>query len=225
MKKHNVPKLVGDVLKEIGETPESAGWDCHGTFVLLHKALERVAAHKEITFDAPIIVESDINSKTVAVVVTGHLGDKSEWSFGEAAPYNNKNAYPFAMAEKRAKDRVILKLVGLHGHVYSEDEADDFKEARPTITEEIIYQTEVNAQELLLTYNAVVREHIGTINAIKDALAVDDFETAAEEWGQLNDEEKRSIWRAPTKGGMFTTKEIATMKTSDFREAGIAVSH
>ena len=225
MKKHNVPKLVGDVLKEIGETPESAGWDCHGTFVLLHKALERVAAHKEITFDAPTIVESDINSKTVAVVVTGHLGDKSEWSFGEAAPYNNKNAYPFAMAEKRAKDRVILKLVGLHGHVYSEDEADDFKEARPTITEEIIYQTEVNAQELLLTYNAVVREHIGTINAIKDALAVDDFETAAEEWGQLNDEEKRSIWRAPTKGGMFTTKEIATMKTSDFREAGIAVSH
>tara|TARA_R110000765_G_scaffold1089_1_gene2711 strand:- start:68 stop:745 length:678 start_codon:yes stop_codon:yes gene_type:complete len=225
MKKHNVPKLVGDVLKEIGETPESAGWDCHGTFVLLHKALERVAAHKEITFDAPIIVESDINSKTVAVVVTGHLGDKSEWSFGEAAPYNNKNAYPFAMAEKRAKDRVILKLVGLHGHVYSEDEADDFKEARPAITEEIIYQTEVNAQELLLNYNAVVREHIGTINAIKDALAVDDFETAAEEWGQLNDEEKRSIWRAPTKGGMFTTKEIATMKTSDFREAGIAVAH
>ena len=163
MKKHNVPELVGDVLREIGETPETAGWDCHGTFVLLHKALERVAAHKEITFDAPTIVQSDINSKTVAVLVTGHLGDKSEWSFGEAAPYNNKNAYPFAMAEKRAKDRVILKLVGLHGYVYSEDEADDFKEARPAITEEIIYQTEIDAQELLLTYNAVVREHIGTI--------------------------------------------------------------
>ena len=225
MKKHNVPELVGDVLREIGETPETAGWDCHGTFVLLHKALERVAAHKEITFDAPTIVQSDINSKTVAVLVTGHLGDKSEWSFGEAAPYNNKNAYPFAMAEKRAKDRVILKLVGLHGYVYSEDEADDFKEARPAITEEIIYQTEIDAQELLLAYNAGVREHIGTISAIKDALATDDLETAAEEWGQLDDEEKRLIWKAPSKGGMFTTKEIATMKTSDFREAGIAVSH
>jgi hypothetical protein len=205
MKKHNVPKLVGDVLKDIGETSESAGWDCHGTFVLFHKALEQVAAHKEITFDAPTIVESDINSKTVAVVVTGHLGDKSEWSFGEAAPYNNKNAYPFAMAEKRAKDRVILKLVGLHGHVYSEEEADDFKD-------ELIY------------YNEGVREHIGTISAIKDALATDDLETAAEEWGQLNDEQKRLIWKAPSKGGMFTTKEIATMKTSEFREAGIAVS-
>ena len=35
------------------------------------------------------------------------------------------------MAEKRAKDRVILKLVGLHGDVYSEEEADDFKAAKP----------------------------------------------------------------------------------------------
>ena len=56
------------------------------------------------------------------------MGDVSEWSFGEAAPYNNKNNYPFAMAEKRAKDRVILKLVGLHGDTYSQAEADEFEE-------------------------------------------------------------------------------------------------
>ena len=61
------------------------------------------------------------------MVVFGHLGEISEWSIGEASPTNNKNAYPFAMAEKRAKDRVILKLIGLHGMVYSEIEADDFR--------------------------------------------------------------------------------------------------
>lgn len=91
------------------------------------------------------------------------------------------------------------------------------------VTDAIIQQTEINAQEQLLAYNAGVREHIGTISAIKDALATDDLETAAEEWGQLDDEQKRLIWKAPSKGGMFTTKEIATMKTSDFREAGITV--
>ena len=58
------------------------------------------------------------------------MKDASEWSIGEASPYNNKNAYPFAMAEKRAKDRVILKLVGLHGDVYSQDEADEFNLAQ-----------------------------------------------------------------------------------------------
>lgn len=131
MKKSNVPQKVGEVLREIGMTPQTAGWDCHGTFVLLHKALEKVAAHRNIKFDPPQIVEADVSQKQCVMIVTGHMGDVSEWSIGEAAPYNNKNSYPFAMAEKRAKDRVILKLVGLHGDVYSEEEADDFKASKP----------------------------------------------------------------------------------------------
>lgn len=131
----SIPKAVGDALREIGETPATSGWDCHGTFVLLHKTLERLAVFKGVTFDPPLIVESSSAAKSAVILVTGHIktlsGAQTEWSFGEAAPHNNKNAYPFAMAEKRAKDRVILKLVGLHGHVYSEEEADDFKASRP----------------------------------------------------------------------------------------------
>ena len=131
MAKNDVPKKVIEVLKEIGLTPQQAGWDCHGTYVLLHKALEKVAAHRKVVFDAPQILIANVSAKEVVVLVTGRMGELSEWSIGEAAPYNNKNSYPFAMAEKRAKDRVILKLVGLHGDVYSEDEADEFKETRP----------------------------------------------------------------------------------------------
>ena len=92
------------------------------------------------------------------------------------------------------------------------------------VTDAIIQQTAMNASEELLNYNAAVREHIASISAIKEALANSDLETAAEEWGQLNEEEQRSIWKAPSKGGMFTTQELATIKTSDFREAGIAVA-
>ena len=126
-----VPDMVGEVLREIGLKPEDAGWDCHGTYVLLHKALEKVAAKRGVIFDTPQVLSANTTAKEAVVLVTGHMNEKSEWSIGEAAPYNNKNSYPFAMAEKRAKDRVILKLVGLHGDVYSEDEADAFKEARP----------------------------------------------------------------------------------------------
>ena len=36
-------------------------------------------------------------------------------------------AYVYAMAEKRAKDRVILKLVGLDGLLSSEEEVDELK--------------------------------------------------------------------------------------------------
>tara|TARA_R110001606_G_scaffold361238_1_gene514320 strand:+ start:3021 stop:3854 length:834 start_codon:yes stop_codon:yes gene_type:complete len=131
VKKSTVPDKVGEVLREIGLTPDSSGWDCHGTYVLLHKALEKVAAHKGVVFDPPQILCANVTQKEAVVMVVGRMGERSEWSIGEAASYNNKNSYPFAMAEKRAKDRVILKLVGLHGDVYSEDEADAFKESRP----------------------------------------------------------------------------------------------
>lgn len=121
--------MVIEVLKKYGEDGRTACWDCHGTWVVLHKALERVAVKAKISFDPPAVLQVDAEQKIVAICVTGTMDGRSEWSIGEAAPYNNKNAYPFAMAEKRAKDRVILKLVGLHGLLYSEDEADDFKDS------------------------------------------------------------------------------------------------
>tara|TARA_R100001369_G_scaffold80441_2_gene110844 strand:- start:3091 stop:3786 length:696 start_codon:yes stop_codon:yes gene_type:complete len=129
--KADIPEKVVSTLKEIGMDHKNAGWDCHGTYVLLHKALEKVAVKNKITFDKPEVLESNSEKRIASLIVTGHMGDKSEWSIGEASPSNNKNSYPYAMAEKRAKDRVILKLLGLHGDVYAEDEADSFKEERP----------------------------------------------------------------------------------------------
>jgi hypothetical protein len=107
--------------------PKKAVWDCHGTWIAYHWACEQIARQAGIKFDTPVVVEADSANGIVAVHVTGNMNDEYEWSFGEASPANNKNSYPWAMAEKRAKDRVILKLVGLHGEVYSEEEADDFK--------------------------------------------------------------------------------------------------
>jgi len=126
-----LPEKLSKLIKEAGLTEKQATWDCHGTPVVLHKACEKIAAMHDIVFDTPKIIESMAEKKICVVMVTGHMKDKSEWSIGEAAPYNNKNTYPFAMAEKRAKDRVILKLMGLHGDVYSQSEADEFQEAQP----------------------------------------------------------------------------------------------
>lgn len=120
---------IAEVLKQYG-FGKDACWDCHGTWVVYHRALEAIAAKAGITFDNPYPMEAKGVEKCVAICVTGNLGDKSEWSIGEAAPANNKNAYPYAMAEKRGKDRVILKLIGLHGLVYSEEEADAFVSAK-----------------------------------------------------------------------------------------------
>jgi len=127
-----IDPAIEKVFKDMGMNPKDCVWNCHGVIVAYHRALEKVAAAKSITFEKPEIAFKDDAGKMVTILVTGRLGDKTEWSFGEAAPWNNKNSYPWAMAEKRAKDRVILKLLGLHGDVYSEEEADDFKTNTPT---------------------------------------------------------------------------------------------
>lgn len=97
-----------------------------GAWAIKHLALERVCAEQKIAFDPPTIIEAKGGEKVVALCVTGRMGDRTEWSIGEASPANNKNAYCYAMAEKRAKDRVALKLLSAHGAVYSDAEADDF---------------------------------------------------------------------------------------------------
>lgn len=58
-----------------------------------------------------------------------------------------------------------------------------------------------------------------SIDTIKSALAESDLSTAAEAWFELTNDEKSSIWVAPSKGGPFSTEERATMKTPEFRQA------
>jgi hypothetical protein len=108
-------------------------WEVHGsTWVVKHKALERVAAEQGIVFEEPkYLPDSDVKQGFVTILVTGRMGEARTWAFGEAGPKNNKNAYPVAMAEKRGKDRVILKLLDCHGALYSEAEADEFAQKRP----------------------------------------------------------------------------------------------
>lgn len=193
----DIPQPVIDVLKEIGETAKTSTWDCHGTRVILHKALEKIAAKKGITFDAPVHLVTDPANKQVAIQVTGRLGDMEAWSIGEVAPNNCKNAYPFAMAEKRAKDRVILKLAGLHGYVYSEDEADDFKES---------------PHAELIAYNEAVREHFDFVYQVKEAVANEDWETLRAVIEETPNDVKLALNLAPSKGGIFTTYEVKCMK-------------
>lgn len=149
MAKQLDPRLV-EILQAYHPEPKKAVWDCHGTWVIYHKAVELIAAKAGITFDPPQVIVADQAAKNVAICVTGRLGATAcEWSIGECAPYNNKNSYPFAMAEKRAKDRVVLKLLGLHGEIYSEDEADDFKPQRSAPVTQDIEEDPIGPDDLI----------------------------------------------------------------------------
>lgn len=146
---------IAEVLKKFHPEPKKAIWDCHGTWVVYHKDVELMAAKAGIVFDQPMIIEANGQSKCAAVCVTAHIEGRSDWSIGEAAPGNNKNAYPYAMAEKRARDRVAIKLLGLHG-IYSDAEADDFKQRSASEPDEASKPQDDPAREYVKIAKAVV---------------------------------------------------------------------
>ena len=118
-------------------------------WIALHKFLERVAIKAGITFDKPEIFNLQPNE--IAMFVQGHKKDLSAWAIGEASDANltsSSKAYRWAMAEKRAKDRVILKLLGVAGDMYSEEEADEFKE---NDQEKIEFEKEAKAEKTQYT--------------------------------------------------------------------------
>ena len=110
-------------------------WAVQGNPVVHHKALERLAATIGIKWKPPQVLRAERDE--AVILVTGELAAAdttvTEWSIGEALIGGNyrvsgkQAAYVYAMAEKRGKDRVIIKLAGLHG-VYSDEEADDFRQ-------------------------------------------------------------------------------------------------
>jgi len=148
-------------------------WEVHGTtWCVKHKALERIAAEVGIVWEKPELKVCDMAAGLTAILVGGKLGDRVEYSFGEASPKNNKNSYPLAMAEKRAKDRVILKLLTVHGDIYSEEEADDFKQQRQNphvtrasdvhdeISDDILFgepQTKMKVKDARLAYPVLIK--------------------------------------------------------------------
>ena len=126
--------------------PNNAYWMCHGSPVLTHKYLEEIGRLKKVKIESLETVTCSIPDSYAVVKCTASSDKMTVITFGEASPKNNKNSYPFAMAEKRAVGRAILKLAGLHGHFYedrfSAKDASDKEENKESLDKEILEAAE-----------------------------------------------------------------------------------
>jgi hypothetical protein len=183
-------KKIAEVLAKFGEPMAGNVWRVQGTAVIYHKALERIAAHAQIQFETPTIVRAERDE--AVILVTGRMGERVEWSIGEALIGTNyrvsgkQAAYVYAMAEKRAKDRVILKLIELHGLVYSEEEADEFRQSRPGLAEAPADGPKTTV-EVIGSANSVETELKQKITKARTINAVTDLMLHADTQRALND--------------------------------------
>ena len=84
------------------------------------------------------------------------------------------------------------------------------------VTNAISQQAINKATDKLLRHNEVVRENILTILEMKQCLGNDDLHGAYELRAELSDEEVIALWVAPTKGGIFTTKEREQIESDEW---------
>lgn len=86
----------------------------------------------------PSCVSIDKDGYKGSLVFTYCCDEQGIYEVGEVSPTNCMNAYPYAMAFKRCFDRVVLKISKLAYYgVYSDSEADEFKEVPEAKAEQI----------------------------------------------------------------------------------------
>ena len=91
-------------------------------YAITHKSMEKIQVREKIQITDLELSFIDLGLGACVVKCTAVKDKLQVITFGECNKKNNHNAYPVAMAEKRSIDRAILKLAGMHGDFYSEDE-------------------------------------------------------------------------------------------------------
>jgi hypothetical protein len=95
----------------------------------------------------PDCVSVDKSGYGNSLVFTYANKQQGLYEVGEASAQNCKNAYPYAMAYKRLFDRVVLKICKLaFDGIYSDSEADEFKERYEEEPQPVTTAPEVTAQ-------------------------------------------------------------------------------
>ena len=71
----------------------------------------------------------------------------------------------------------------------------------------------------ILAHNEALQRNLSSVYFIKEHLALKDWEAVAEAWGEISNDDKKALWVAPSKGGIFTTAERSDLKSNEFNEA------
>jgi len=110
------------------------------------------------------------------------------------------------MAEKRAKDRVTLKLLRAHGVLYSEDEAEDFKRENPHVTRPTDIVPDVEYNQFGEPVDNIPNGDPG-IERLPKAKSRTEFETLQKQLNSIQTPEVLATW------GEKNANLIATLPT------------
>jgi len=120
---------------------------------------------------------------------------------------NNSVINPTSREVSDNRMRCLVKCIAMFGlghYIYAGEDLPD---------------PEVSEAAEKVKYDALCSTLTATIDTIKESIESGDFSAGTEAWQELSEDEKMGLWKAPSKGGCFTTVERETMKSTEFRKA------
>ena len=164
------------------------------------------AAHPDYTIQTELIEANDVLVIMKATIST--CGVVLATGYAEEVRASSKINATSALenAESSAVGRA-LAFFGLGGtEIASADEVAN------AITQQ-------NDTAPLMAHNEALQRNYASVYFIKEHLELRAWESVAEAWGEISDDDKRALWLAPSKGGIFTTAERKDLKSDEFNEA------
>jgi len=70
-------------------------------------------------------------------------------------------------------------------------------------------------EDNLIAYNELVRRHFASIYFIKEYIGAEAWDEVAEFESEIPTEDREALWKAPSKGGIWTTAERAALKSNE----------
>ena len=150
--------------------------------------------------DVLVIVKASIFNTESRLLATGYAEEV------RAASKINKTS-ALENAETSAIGRALSAL-GLGGSQYAS--ADELVNA--------LQQQNDNVGPLM-AHNEALQRNYASVYFIKEHLALRAWEAVAEAWGEITNDDKKALWLAPSKGGIFTTAERTDLRSNEFNEA------
>ena len=151
----------------------------------------------------------EINDTRDSIQVTcilSHIDGHSEHNSMSAAPDDSGAKNDIQMRGSTVTYLQRYTLIGCLGIASANDDDDGAGAGKLNV-------------ERLIAHNVAARNWFDTIYCIKTCISTQDWQQAVEAWHEIPDDDKTTLWLAPTKGGLFTTAEREAMKSNEWNAA------
>lgn len=166
------------------------------------------AAHPDFT------IETEVQSNADVVVIKACIKDGDRLlATGYAEELRGSTNINKTSALENCETSAVGRALAFYG--YGGTEIASANE----VSNAIIQQAKQEVVDWFISMNACIEDNIFSIGVIKSSIIEGDLSRGAEAWYEMSEDIQKKLWVAPSKGGIFTTKEREVIKSKEFREA------